>query len=788
MPVPGTVAAALRDAGQWAPGDTRDLDADDWWFRCRFPGPSPAGEWELHLDGLATLGDVWLNGHHLLSTANMFRAHRVDVTPSLCGDNELVVRCAALTPELAVRRGRPAWKTRLVANQNLRWFRTSLLGRTPSWTLTAAPVGLWRDVTLRRRTAIEMVERHLRVDHDGRDGIVDIRVVLDVERSDETDVFLTVADTRMQLTTQTHGHLITASGQLRVPGAQAWWPATHGAQPLYPASLEITGAHAAATIGLSRIGFRALSFGPTEAPSLTVNREPIFCRGACWTPVDPIGLAPRREELRAALEQVRDAGMNVVRVQGSMVYESPMFLELCDELGLLLWQDLMFATLDYPIQDPAFVEEVTAEVVDVLAGLQGHPCLLAVCGGSETAQQAAMTGRPAGRSPDPLFDKLLGDLVGEHLPTVAYFANSPSGGDVPFSVDTGIAHYFGVGAYRRPLTDARMSGVRFATECLAFSVLPGDDTVQGWEADGVVVGDHRWKGLVPSDAGRSWDFEDVRDHYVRQQFAVDPIAIRDVEPDHYVDLGRAAVATVMAKTFSEWRRPGSSCKGAIVLQQRDVRDNAGMGLVDRHGRPKAAWYALRRVLRPAAILLSDEGLNGLDIYALNDGPEAIHGTLQVEAFSGTNCVASAELPCAIGPRSSAMFRAESVLGGFLDITYAYRFGPRSIDAVAARWSCDGELVSRAVFLPDGVALRRDDLGLRGVARRTGDDTYALDISTTRTARCILIHAPGAVLSDDAFDLEPGGRATVTARGNRPVRFELRAVNSLGAVSLVTEDA
>src|SRR6476646_197316 len=98
--VPGTAAAALRDAGYWAPGDSRDIDADDWWFRTTFPRPRSEGPWELQLAGLATLGDVWLNGQHLLSTSNMFRSYAVDVTPAVADENELVVRCAALTPPL----------------------------------------------------------------------------------------------------------------------------------------------------------------------------------------------------------------------------------------------------------------------------------------------------------------------------------------------------------------------------------------------------------------------------------------------------------------------------------------------------------------------------------------------------------------------------------------------------------------------------------------------------------------------------------------------------------------
>ena len=92
-----------------------------------------------------------------------------------------------------------------------------------------------------------------------------------------------------------------------------------------------------------------------------------------------------------------------------------------------------------------------------------------------------------------------------------------------------------------------------------------------------------------------------------------------------------------------------------------------------------------------------------------------------------------------------------------------------------------------MFVPDGAPLRPEELGLSGIARRTGDDTFELDITTTRLARCILIRAPGAVLSDDAFDLEPGGQVTVAARCTRPVRFEIRAVNGLSPVSLVTDD-
>ncbi|MDQ6696898.1 MAG: glycoside hydrolase family 2 protein, partial [Actinomycetota bacterium] len=150
--VPGTVAGALRASGEWQWGydDEQLLDGRDWWFRCRFPHPDDGGPWDLELGGMATLADVWLNGEHRCHSENMFRSHRVAVA-TLRAQNQLVIRCAALSTRLAERHPRPRFKSRLVRHQSLRWYRTSLLGRMPGWSRWGAPVGPWRPVRLRSR-------------------------------------------------------------------------------------------------------------------------------------------------------------------------------------------------------------------------------------------------------------------------------------------------------------------------------------------------------------------------------------------------------------------------------------------------------------------------------------------------------------------------------------------------------------------------------------------------------------------------------------------------------------
>ena len=123
--------------------------------------------------------------------------------------------------------------------------------------------------------------------------------------------------------------------------------------------------------------------------------------------------------------------------------------------------------------------------------------------------------------------------------------------------------------------------------------------------------------------GAAWDFEEVRDHYLAQLFDIDPVALRERDGHRYLALGRLATAEAMRRTIAEWRRPGSSCRGALIWLARDVGPGAGWGLVDSTGRPKAAYWYVRRVCAPIALLGIDEGLNGLWLHAINDTPRAV---------------------------------------------------------------------------------------------------------------------------------------------------------------------
>ncbi|MGH8337252.1 MAG: glycoside hydrolase family 2 protein, partial [Gammaproteobacteria bacterium] len=444
----------------------------------------------LGFDGLATLAQVWLNDKELLTSANMFVAHELDVSSTLkAAGNELLICFGALDTQLTVRRKRPRWRAPMIEHQQLRWFRTTLLGRTPGWSPPAAVVGPWRDIWLERRGPIDITNLSLTARVEGTTGIV----LCTLPAQASSDASIESVHLELARGNRFHTHPLTRgasnsalgkdqfSGELRIDDVDLWWPHTHGEPALYSASLQIrlAGAGHDIAVDLGQAGFRTIGLDTAHGDfSLYVNGVPIFCRGACWTPLDPVTLRASGANTHAAVAQARDAGMNMLRVAGTMVYEEEHFFSACDELGMLVWQDFMFANMDYPVDDPAFMESISIEVRQQLRRIQSNPCLALLCGNSEVEQQAAMWGAPRETWRSPLFDETLAQLCAENVPGVPYWPSSAHGGSFPHQANVGTTSYYGVGAYLRPLEDARSSGLKFATECLAFANIPAPSTIE----------------------------------------------------------------------------------------------------------------------------------------------------------------------------------------------------------------------------------------------------------------------------------------------------------------------
>jgi beta-mannosidase len=793
--VPGTAAAVLQDAGLWEPSEPRDLDAEDWWFRATFYTDPPADGEELYLriEGIATVAEVFLNGELVLESCSMFQTHLLDLRGRVEDTNELAIRCRALGPLLEVRRRpRARWRTRLVSHGNLRFFRTMLLGRAPGFAPGPAAVGPWRGISLERRRHLSVDELLVRPRVEAAGGVVAVRARLrgldgsapgPIQIELEGPTGSHAAELEQQRLSDGGPGEAVVEGELAAPGAARWWPHTHGEPCLYAVRLRVACGESPITVSAGRIGFRLLEFGagPEHVPEqdgidLRVNGVPVFSRGAVWTPPDAIGLAPPAGELRAELLRVREAGMNMVRLPGTGVYESSEFYDICDELGILVWQDFMFANLDYPIGEETFRTTVSSEVDAVLDAIGGRPSLAVLCGNSEVEQQVSMLGLDPALGRGALFDELLPAAVERSSIDAAYVPSAPCGGALPFWPDRGIANYYGVGAYMRPLEDVRRSEVRFAAECCAFSNVPTEEAVQetlAGEPLSKALEQRAWKAGIPSNVEADSDAEDVRDYYLGLLWGVDARVLRRTDPERYLELSRTITGELMAEVLGEWRREGSPCRGALVMWQRDLMPGAGLGLVDHRGVAKCAYHHLKRALAPVAVWTVDEGLRGVAVHAANDGPDELRASLRVALYTrGEHRVEEACSGVALEPHSQQEWNVEALLGRFVDAAWAYRFGPGEQSAIVASLEAadappgEARLLSQAMRFPSGRPLElepREHLGLTATALPLSGGDVRVTLTSRRLAYGVRFHTPGFAPSEDDLSIEPGHERHVVLR-------------------------
>jgi beta-mannosidase len=221
----------------------------------------------------------------------------------------------------------------------------------------------------------------------------------------------------------------------------------------------------------------------------------------------------------------------------------------------------------------------------------------------------------------------------------------------------------------------------------------------------------------------------------------------------------------MAAVFSEWRRAASPCAGGLVWLAKDFEVGAGWGLIDGAGEPKPCWHALRRVLQPRQVLITDEGVNGLAVHVLNEGAEAFAAELRLAAFGeGPGAVIDVRRAVKVPARGALELSGFELIGRFFDLSHAYRFGPRTHDLVVAQLIAPGgEVSSQADYL-----LGTPRAGDGEVAAELAEDAegWTLTLTAGRLQPYVHIADAGFRPSDDGFVLIPGEPKRVRLSGRR----------------------
>ena len=652
--VPGCVHLDLLAAGRIEDPFYRDREVElmwigetEWTYETTFEAPAELLDSErvlLRCEGLDTLATLELNGEPLGEADNMFRVWEFDVKGRLrAGANTLTIRFAPAATEARQRYNeRPLRCTGLFKHKlhggNL--IRKEQCNFGWDWGPMCVTAGVWRPIRLIGVDAGRIDHVHLRQRHDETG-----RVELDLR----AEIEATGAASGLTLTASLYppdgGDTPVAAADLDPDGRatlsiedpKLWWPNGMGDQPLYRLDVALHDPRGDELDRWSRrVGLRTIELQREldqwgESFRFACNGVPFFAKGANWIPADVFQRRITEPGLRRLLDDAADANMNMLRVWGGGVYEDDRFYDLCDELGLCVWQDFMFSCAAYPADQPDFFDNVRVEAVQNVQRLAHHPCLALWCGNNEIEQiKNLRTSEPAPESMTwrdyaRLFDRLLPDIVADDCPDVAYWPSSehsPLGNrDDSRHPDWGDAHLWSVWHGRQPFEWYRTTTHRFCSE-FGFQSFPEPRTIRGFTRPH----DRHVNSYVMDKHQRSPIGNQAIISYMLDRYRL-PTGF-----DNTVWVSQIQQGLAIEYAVQHWRRNMPRCMGALYWQLNDCWPAASWASIDYHGRWKALHYFAKRFFAPLMVSgVEDADAGSVEVHVTCDEPDPAPATLRWSA-------------------------------------------------------------------------------------------------------------------------------------------------------------
>lgn len=632
MALPGDAISALHTAGvlpdpYWGRNeyDCRWVAERDWVIARAFEVDRT--DLALVLEEVDTVASVRINGTVVLTPNNAFRRYRIDVSSALkLGENRIEIAFPSAVRVAAERQAAQPFPVPYQADNcpipNPNMLRKPQCDFGWDWNIALAPFGIYGAMRLEPLQPLRIDRLAVRQAH-GAD--VRVYVTVHVSGSGRGTVDVTFNGTTQSLLVESPG---TATACFTVADPQLWWPAGLGDQPLYDLAATLGDQVETRQIGLRQI---KLVTEPDEIGAgfaIHVNDAPVFCKGANWIPADALPSRITPGKTRALLQSAVDANMNMIRVWGGGRFEPNSFYETCDELGLLVWQDLMFACALYP-SDEDFLAEVDIELRETVARLHHHACLALWCGDNENV--GALTWFEESRRDRDrylaAYDRLnhaSERAVKDTDPEANWWPSSPSRGRLDFGDgwhdDTaGDMHFWSVWHEGRDFDHYRDVAPRFCSE-FGFQSYPSLDQIRSFAGpDDLNIAAPVLESHQKNQGGNARIAETMF-RYFRFPEGF----------ENFVYLSQVQQALAIKTAVTHWRAQKPRCMGTLYWQLNDTWPVCSWSSLDYGGGWKLLHHAARDFFAPVlCTVVPQEGQ--LDLVVVSDARAP--KTVEVEAFA-----------------------------------------------------------------------------------------------------------------------------------------------------------
>jgi beta-mannosidase len=535
--------------------------------------------------------------------------------------------------------------------------------------------------------------------------------------------------------------------EIKIENPMLWWPNGYGKQNLY--SIKVSLKHESDVIDSKelKVGLRTLTLSNRKDKwgkefCFVINGEKIFSMGANYIPEDNILARTSREKTKSLIEDCISANFNTIRVWGGGIYPNDYFFELCDQYGLIVWQDFMFACSTYALTKD-FEDNITKEFINVIKRIRNHPSLGLLCGNNEIESAILYWGLPNNERTKidyiTLFERILPDVCKEYIPNVCYWPSSPSSGggyNEPSSYDKGDTHYWDVWHGNKPFEDYRNFYFRFCSE-FGFEAFPSIKTLETCcEKEDLNPFSYVMESHQKCKGGNTKLLTYMADNYLYP---------KDMEGIIYIS--QLLQGDAIKYGVEHWRRFRGRCMGAIFWQLNDCWPGPSWASRDYYGRWKAMHYMARRFFAPV-LLSAHKDEYSIVLNVSNETFNEFNGVVKYKIISNSSDVIfEGETEAVVGRLSSK----DTIT---LDVQKYIDGLERERVFIFTLEDSDGNIISEeSLLFTKPKHFKFLDPNIKSVVSKE-KDKFILEITSDNYAKGVCIDFEGfdCILSDNYFDM------------------------------------